>query len=208
MTVIDGMGGMGFGDIAAETIATRLEFFFQRLEIINPQADVIESLINANDYLRVVIEKNPVYEGMGAVVTACLVKGEKACVAQIGDSRLYLFRDNVLKQITKDQNFVAELLESGLITRAEALVHPNKNQVTQAIGPQDQITPVNTEFTVKQRDRLLLCSDGLYGMVSDESIGQILKEKSNMEECAKELLEIANESGGGDNITVVVADLS
>lgn len=201
--VIDGMGGMGNGDVASETIANRI--LFHSKELLETEEKLLPQLAleRANSFLRLVISKNPSLSNMGAVATSCYFTGNTAYFAQVGDTRAYLFRHGELKPITEDQSIVANLLKDGKLTLAEAKNHPQRNVVTQALGPRDHIETVNYQITLQKNDQILLCSDGLTTMLSDEDIAETLTEFSG-QEAVDMLIERANQEGGEDNITVLL----
>lgn len=205
LSVIDGMGGMGNGDIASQTIAERIFFTWKDLAELPPEEIPNGAMLNAHEFIRLVVKKNPQYMSMGAVATSCYIRESTVWVSQVGDTRLYHFHDNIIDQITIDQTLVNALLKSGRITREQLNTHPERHIVTQAIGPQKLITPENYKFEVKEGDKILLCSDGLTGMVDDENIKEILQKYSN-NQCVEELVSKANQNGGEDNITVVLAE--
>ncbi|MCB1178741.1 MAG: serine/threonine-protein phosphatase, partial [Leptospiraceae bacterium] len=144
--------------------------------------------------------------GMGSVATYAYFKQNKIFVSQVGDTRLYLYRNKTLEQITEDQNFVTELVKLGIITKEQAEFHPQRNAVTQAIGAVDEVVPVFHELEVKSGDRLLICSDGLTGMLSDIEIQLILDGSNELNEIVSILIDTANANGGHDNITVILAE--
>ena len=207
LCVIDGMGGMGNGDVASETIASKIISIWNELKELTPSDLPRISLERANDFIQLVVSKNPQYHNMGAVATCCYIFNNKAYISHVGDTRLYLFRDSKLSQITEDQSLVAELVRAGRLTPEQAEVHPERHIVTQAIGPHKTIKTADYDLQVQAGDKLLLCSDGLSGLVRDSDIEKILTEK-NGESCINTLIKKAKENGGDDNITLVIAELS
>lgn len=205
LSVIDGMGGMGNGDIASQTIAERIFFTWKDLQNLAPQDIPHTALLNAHEFIKLVVRKNPEYMSMGAVATACYIKDSYVWVSQVGDTRLYHYNEKKLYQKTEDQSLVYALHKAGRITKEEIDSHPDRHIVTQAIGPQKQILPENSLFEVKEGDKILLCSDGLTGMIPDNKIAEILEEFSG-QKCLEELVSLANQNGGEDNITILVAE--
>lgn len=147
-------------------------------------------------------------EGMGTTCTAAMLEGEKMVVAQVGDSRAYLLHNGVLQQITRDHSVVADLVESGEISPAEARTHQWRSYITRALGLDPYMQADLYEINVAAGDRLMLCSDGLYSMVSDEGISEILQTVANPQEAADVLVDEALAGGGNDNITVIVVDVT
>jgi protein phosphatase len=143
---------------------------------------------------------------MGTTVALALLIGERAYIANVGDSRIYRLRKNKLRQLTKDHSVVSELLDQGRIGPEEAEGHDAKGQITRYIGMQDTAYPHVRSFLLKKGDRLLLCTDGLTDLVADEAIATILGQDSDCRATCEALVKAANAAGGTDNITVVVAD--
>ena len=146
-------------------------------------------------------------EGMGTTLTALLFSGSRAGLVHIGDSRAYLLRDGEFTQITKDDTYVQMLVDEGRISAEEANSHPQRSLLTRAMDGRD----IEPEYSVRQvlpGDRYLICSDGLSGVVSAETIAATLREYSDPEQCVERLISLALRGGGPDNITVIVADAS
>ena len=146
-------------------------------------------------------------DGMGTTLTAAMLEGERLLIAQVGDSRAYLLHKGHLQQITRDHSLMADLIEAGQITPEEARVHPNRSVITRAIGSDIHMRPDIYELNVDAGDRILLCSDGLSSMISNNAIESIMRRQSDAQHCADELVNAALENGGADNVTVVVADV-
>jgi protein phosphatase len=142
--------------------------------------------------------------GMGTTLTAARVDGASALIAHVGDSRAYLLRDGELRQLTADHTLVARMVRSGEITEAEAEVHPHKNVLTRAIGTDEEVEVDEETIELLDGDRLLLCSDGLTGMVTEDQIQAILDNSEQPQQAADRLVKAANRAGGIDNISVVV----
>ena len=136
-----------------------------------------------------------------------MLEGERLLIAQVGDSRAYLLHKGHLQQITRDHSLMADLIEAGQITPEEARVHPNRSVITRAIGSDIHMRPDIYELNVDAGDRILLCSDGLSSMISNNAIESIMRRQSDAQHCADELVTAALENGGADNVTVVVADV-
>lgn len=141
---------------------------------------------------------------MGTTLSVAVIEGATLSIGHLGDSRVYLLRDRALTQITPDHSWVAEEVARGAITPDEARKHPRRNLLTKAVGTQPKVEPTTLSVPLQQADMLLLCSDGLHGLVSDESIAAVLSSKAP-DEAAQVLVDMANTAGGTDNVTVVVA---
>ncbi|MDX1957656.1 MAG: protein phosphatase 2C domain-containing protein [Leptospiraceae bacterium] len=208
LLVADGMGGAAAGETAAAlVISSARAYSKEAINEVTPMEIAYNSLIIAHEACRIVVEKNPSLAGMGSVATIVFVKDEKAFIAQVGDTRLYLYRNHSLEQITEDQNLVTELVKFGLITEEQAQYHPQRNAVTQAVGAGDDLNPVETILELEIGDKLLLCSDGLNGTVSDVEIQLILDGSNDLEDVLQTLIDTANANGGHDNITIILAEI-
>ncbi|MBQ3181682.1 MAG: serine/threonine-protein phosphatase, partial [Clostridia bacterium] len=175
------------------------------VETVIPTKDLLLQAIDcANNSVYKMSKNTPALHGMGTTVTACVISGDKVTAAQVGDSRLYLIRDNKITQITKDHSLVEMLVESGEITKEDAKHHPQKNVITRAIGTNSSVETDIYEFSLKKEDVLLLCSDGLVNMVEDEKILSIVTDSAEFSTLANVLVKEAELAGGHDNITVVL----
>ena len=145
--------------------------------------------------------------GMGTTLTGMVILGNQIVVSQIGDSRAYLCRSGTLTQITHDQSLVNQLLDSGQITPEQAKLFEHSNVILQALGVQEDIEVVLSSETLRRGDRVMLCSDGLVGVVSDEEIQEVLASTEDLAETARKLIDLARSGGGPDNITVIVAQV-
>ena len=162
---------------------------------------------SANQQLRDTVDANPAMEGMGTTLTAMLFSGSKIGMVHIGDSRAYVLRDGEFGQITKDDTYVQMLIDEGRITPEEADSHPQRHLLYRALDGRD----AEPEYSVREAhagDRYLLCSDGLSGVVSAETIAATLREYVDANQCAERLVQLALRGGGPDNITVIVADVT
>lgn len=202
--VADGMGGHAAGEVASEIAIESISENAPRSVDAVGLAHAVEQ---ANqDIIKAVIDGKG-KEGMGTTCTAAVVDGNQICIAQIGDSRAYLLHHGHLQQITRDHSLMADLIDAGQITPAEARVHPNRSLITRALGSDPNVVADQYQIEVEEGDRLLLCSDGLCGMLEDGIIEGFLNEVSNPQKCADKLVEQANIHGGADNITVVIVDV-
>ena len=206
--VADGMGGHNAGEVAS-ALAIATVRSGARGGIFTP-AQFRELVQQANTAIYTASLDDSTQSGMGTTLTAlAVVPGEEPAVlvANVGDSRTYLFRNNVLTRISVDHSYVQELVNEGIITPEEARVHPRRNIVTRAMGIDRNVQVDVFQQLVRTGDRLLLCSDGLVDEVPDADIAQILREHTNPQETAEALVLVANANGGRDNTTVIVVDV-
>ncbi|MGY1708925.1 PP2C family protein-serine/threonine phosphatase [Geodermatophilus sp. SYSU D00758] len=205
LAVADGMGGHAAGDVASKVVIAALE----HLDDDAPSGDMLQALREAvfdgSEHLREVIRESPQLEGMGTTLTAVLFAGGRLALCHVGDSRAYLLRDGVLTQITHDDTFVQTLIDDGRITPEEANHHPQRSLLLRALNGQD-VDPDLSMREARAGDRYLLCSDGLSGVVSEETLAEALTDP-DPQATADRLVELALRSGGPDNITVIVADV-
>lgn len=202
--VADGMGGHEAGEVASEiTINT--------LNDLTPQSADAEALARAVVAANLNVIKAPSQgvgrEGMGTTLTAAILEKERLVIAQVGDSRAYLLHNGSLQQLTRDHSLMADMIEAGQLTEAEARVHPNRSVITRAIGSDPHMQPDLYELNVETGDRLLLCSDGICGMIEDHEIASIMRQAPSAQSCADQLVEAALAAGGFDNATAVVVDV-
>lgn len=205
--VADGMGGHEAGELAsAATVASVVNAAKLATEADEVLAHLSDAVITAGEYIADVVAANRELTGMGTTMTAVAIRGERMAVAHVGDSRAYLLRDGDFQQITKDHTFVQTLVDAGEITKAEAAVHPRRNLMMRAI---DGIHAVDVDLSVREAkvgDRLLLCSDGLCGVVAEEEM-RIALSASDLTSAVTELIDSAIAAGAPDNVTVIVADI-
>lgn len=201
--VADGMGGHNAGEIASAEAVNTLKSSITTAD--NTTKDVLLTAIQcANNAIYKMSKQTPSMHGMGTTITACVISENTVTAAQVGDSRLYLIKDNEITQITKDHSLVEMLIESGSITKEDAKTHPQKNVITRALGTNNSVEADVYEFKVGEDDVLLLCSDGLVNMVEDEKILSMITECHDFENLADKLIAEAEDAGGHDNITVVL----
>lgn len=205
LVLSDGMGGHAAGEVASEiTVNTICERF---KETQRPATtEFLESaILTANLNVYRMAASSPKYAGMGATVVCTVIDGSMIYSANVGDSRMYLFRAGQLTQITHDHSFVQELLDIGRITENEAAVHPMRNVITRSIGAEIRIEPSCYTFGTGSGDWLLLCSDGLSGVLSEHAICDILSEETTADQKADALIASAFDAGSHDNISVCIA---
>lgn len=205
--VADGMGGHEAGELAsAATIASVVDAATLATDADEVLAHLSDAVITAGEYIADVVSANRELAGMGTTMTAVVIRGDRLAVAHVGDSRAYLLRDGDFQQITKDHTFVQTLVDAGEITKAEAAVHPRRNLMMRAI---DGIHAVDVDLSVREAkvgDRLLLCSDGLCGVVAEEEM-RIALSATDLTSAVTELIDSAIAAGAPDNVTVIVADV-
>lgn len=220
LVVADGMGGHKGGEIASRMAVDILSDYISRvmegsdsfLGVFDGrhsrEANLLASGIRlANRAIHEAATANPSWQGMGTTIVAALIKNDRAAVAHAGDSRLYRLHDGELRQVTEDHSLVAEQARQGLITAEEAARSSRKNVITRALGQWENLEIDMQDLALADGDRLLLCSDGLSGMVSDPEIAALLKAYPLPQSACTALVEVANSYGGKDNVTVVVAAL-
>jgi PPM family protein phosphatase len=215
--VADGMGGHAAGEVASRlAVETISEFIVHTVEDdgtwpheYNEQFSrntnrLLSAMIIANTRLIEAMKQDARLRGMGTTVVACLLDENRASIAHVGDSRAYLIRQEGLSRITSDHSWVFEQVRAGMLTEAEAEKHPLRNVITRALGGGNSVVPEAAEIDLEEGDLLLLCSDGLTGMVSEEDILRIVTEHESLDEACRTLVDRANEQGGNDNITAVL----
>ncbi len=217
LVLADGMGGYKAGEVASEiavlTLTAELtEAMLHKASIrfmpgLLPESQMLMNAIDkANATIYQVSQEQPQCAGMGTTLVVGIFTDNKLVVGHIGDSRLYCLRDEALIQVTEDHSLLQEQLNSGLITLEQAKTASHKNLVTRALGIDPEVEPEVQAFDVEVDDLFLLCSDGLTDMVEDELIKKILLDANgNIEFAANKLVQVANESGGKDNISVIIA---
>lgn len=209
MLVCDGMGGPAAGDVAAQLAANSIKQGLQA-EGDNvgrsPTHSLKRAVLVANRVILDEANAHPEERGMGTTCTAALVSPDRLAIAQVGDSRAYLMRDGHLRPLTRDQTLVADLLDSGALKHDQVDQFPFRHVLAQALGTKPNVHPVITEIEVREGDRVLLCSDGLHGAVSDATIAAILSGARQVADASQALIDAALAAGGPDNVTVVVAD--
>lgn len=208
--VADGMGGHVAGEVASREAVEAMQAAFTSPASPSSASedDLRQAVRTANGAVWKRGADEPSYRGMGTTVTAvAVIDGDRLAVANVGDSRTYLLRDDNLHQLTDDHSFVQEAVRSGQLTRNQAESHPRRSQLTRALGVSDDVDVDVQTIDPLSGDRLLLCSDGLWDEVGDELIAMVLSGRDDPEEAASELVRWAKEAGGRDNITVIVVDV-
>ncbi|HJQ46058.1 MAG TPA: PP2C family serine/threonine-protein phosphatase [Amycolatopsis sp.] len=205
LALADGMGGHAAGEVASKVVIASLA----PLDDDEPGDDLLSQLREAvgggNAAISELVANDPDLDGMGTTLTAMLFSGARMGMVHVGDSRAYLLRNGQFAQITRDDSFVNELLEQGRITADQAATHPQRSLLLKALTGHE-VEPSLTVREARAGDRYLLCSDGLSGMVSDETLAEAIQ-IPDPQDCADRMIELALKGGGTDNVTVIVADV-
>ncbi|MET0634475.1 MAG: Stp1/IreP family PP2C-type Ser/Thr phosphatase [Chitinophagaceae bacterium] len=202
-SVCDGMGGHVGGATASSLAVKVILEFISTSEVDNPSVTINNALISANQRILEAAEENPELKGMGTTATVLLVQPEAIYLGHVGDSRIYIFSSGELYRLTSDHSFVQTLVDNGAITEEQAETHPRKNELLKALGVNDAIQPTLSQ-PVKPivGDILMLCTDGLCGLVNDGQMQQVLQSNPSLASAADQLVLAAKQAGGYDNITV------
>jgi len=217
--VADGVGGNAKGEVASAESVELVHSWVKRwrktlaAHVADPSPEnsgmvrrLLESAVQSACYMVFGMgQLDPRQKGMSSTLSSLLISANTAYIAQVGDSRVYLTRDGKTAQLTEDHTLVNFRLKLGLITAEEAANSPGKNVITRAVGHQDYVEVDTIELEIQSGDRFMLCSDGLHGYLLDGEVDGLLK--GEREAVANRLIELANERGGRDNITVVVSDV-
>jgi protein phosphatase len=216
----DGMGGRMYGEVAS-TMA--VEFLSRCIENERPkhlarldrneQGAMLTNLMDewvrgVNGAIYQKGQQDERYRDMGTTLVAIVGFGPQALLVHVGDSRAYSWHEGVLKQITEDHSFVNSQVKQGMMTEQEARESNQRNIITRAVGTADRVKPDITIHTLRKGERLILCSDGLSDMIDDAAISAIMGQEGDLEASAEALVDAANEAGGKDNITVILAELA
>jgi len=210
--VADGMGGYEGGQEASRLAVETLVAVYRKFAGDDPQAALVEALQSAHEQIRQYSFAHPELRGMGTTCTAAAIvrsaEGDELYYVHVGDTRLYLIRDGQITRVTRDHSYVGRLVESGMISPEEAETHPQRNILTAALGTNPELimdSPLRPE-PLRPEDVLLICSDGLWGQMRDVEILAAVENKS-AEQAGHDLIELARERGGPDNITVEILRL-
>ncbi|WP_348789585.1 PP2C family serine/threonine-protein phosphatase [Leifsonia sp. NPDC080035] len=208
--VADGMGGHAGGDVASAIAVTRIREADREYETASEAEFALQSaLIAANSLLAETVFEHPELTGMGTTVSALIRVGDRIALAHIGDSRIYLYRDGELKQVSTDHTFVQRLVDSGRITEEEAMVHPRRSVLMRVLGDVDASPEIDTWILETQPgDRWLICSDGLSGVVKNDDLKNALAAKEGPKQVADKLLKQSLDAGAPDNVTAVILDIA
>ena len=209
LLVCDGMGGANAGNVESRFAAD--SFLADAAGALDSAPDeimrhktMLHALEKANDTVFGLAGRQPEFRGMGTTLVGAFVQGREASILNVGDSRAYLFDGETLRQVSEDHSYVEEMRRLGRISAEDARTHPQKNLITRAVGVDATVDGDLFEVELRDTDILLLCSDGLTGMVEDEKIAEVLAKAGTLEDKGRELLTLALEGGGRDNITVAL----
>lgn len=205
LAVCDGMGGQAAGDVASQLAVNIIENILTDNIFESPEEAIRRSILAANQGVLNRTAQNPELEGMGSTCVMLIVKDGRVHCGWVGDSRIYYIANHTIRQISHDQSYVQQLLDSGQITKGEAANHPQKNEITNCIGLQGMTAPdtVAVPIVPEPGSVFLLCTDGLSGMVEERQIEHVVSNtKMSLQQKADRLVTMANEAGGVDNITV------
>jgi protein phosphatase len=211
--IADGVGGNRSGEIASQSALDALEKFIRHNppEWLGSRDEVFRyfraAVTYVNQFIIKLSEVKPQYTGMATTLAFAYIRENEMYVANVGDSRVYLAHGDMIQQITDDHTYVNDLVKMGAITKEEAHLHARKNVITRAIGANANNEPDCFSVPLEKGDRVLLCSDGLYDEVDDETMLKVLTATDDMARCAEKLVAMANENGGNDNISVICVDL-
>jgi protein phosphatase len=207
--VADGMGGHQAGDVASElgTNTFLREYKLRRSAGMDIREAMEESIYKANDSILQMAASDPRKSGMGTTFSACVVYDSFAHIIHVGDSRVYMVRDEHLSRMTRDQTFVEKMVEEGRISEEEAREHPQKNILYMSLGAQESFEPeARSDIEINDGDIFVICSDGLNNMISDDVILEYTLSYPP-EEAVERLIEAANDMGGMDNITILIVEV-
>jgi serine/threonine protein phosphatase PrpC len=212
IAVADGMGGHAAGEVASRIAVEVLQSLTSALISTEIDEDSVEDLLmhslhSIDSEISVVTDEDLDKRGMGTTLTALLIRDKYISLLHVGDSRCYRLRGNTLEQLSNDHTVIQELLDQGAISPAEAVEHPQRSMLTQALRGDGDVTPVLQMYEIKKGDRYLLCSDGLSGVLTEKEIKIGLK-KSDKDEAVKFLVDATYVNGAPDNVTVLIADIS
>lgn len=222
VVLADGMGGYNAGEVASgiavSVLATEVKHFLQDIKPEEPDAfsgedtGVVllrDNVQKANASIFHAAESQPQYSGMGTTIVSALFYDDRVAVAHVGDSRMYRLRSETFESITRDHSLLQEQIDSGIISKEDARTSKNKNLVTRAVGIDAEVEAEVHVHEVQVGDIYLLCSDGLNDMVEDDEIGDALQMlRANLSLAASELIQMANDNGGRDNISVIIVKIN
>ena len=209
--VADGMGGCNAGEVASSSaIEAFLAYFWKEMQHADSE-DVLDlmtgAMAAANKEVYDKSNSAREFAEMGTTIVAAAVREDKLYVAHVGDSRAYLFRKKEMMPLTTDHSYVMELVKMGNITKEEAANHPKRNVITRAVGIKNSVEADTAIHPVKKGDIVMLCTDGLSGMLKDEEMAKILSKRATLDRKAAILVEEANKHGGHDNISLILVEI-
>lgn len=204
----DGMGGYNGGEIASKLAVQTAKNYIQNnfKDIEKDKDSIIQLLGSSMEYANMVVyeksKENPELQGMGTTLEICLIYNNKVYIGHVGDSRIYRIRKQFIRKLTQDHSYVQKLVKEGTITKEQAAHHPQKNMLMKALGCNAFVEPDVMVKGFLKDDILIICSDGLTNLVDQETIYEMASK--NIEQATKDLVKLANDRGGYDNITVVI----
>ncbi|MDV6376761.1 Stp1/IreP family PP2C-type Ser/Thr phosphatase [Sporosarcina sp. GW1-11] len=210
--IADGMGGHKGGDFASATAVEKIgeQFMLATIDVETEQdwSDLLfDAVVDVNLFLYTKAQQDDAYKGMGTTLDIALILPRRCLVFHVGDSRIYQVIGKAIQQITKDHSFVNVLVDSGEITEQEAEVHPQRNWIMKAVGSEKSIVPDLCEISLPSSSYLLLCTDGLSNKIEKEIMLDIVLSDASLAHKADIFIELANERGGEDNITVILLEM-
>lgn len=212
--VADGMGGHSGGDIASQLSVQVMSDYLKAHPTEDPQSYMKEMFLEVNRAILNKASENPELQGMGTTLSAIQFNGPQLVIGNVGDSRVYMINHKHIFQLTRDHSFVQEKLNMGIYTRMEALKDPQKNVLVRSVGFEEELLVDIFNYRICKNDIFLICSDGLHGKVSDSDILHLVHQGipnpaqakiEDVEKTVKELVQLANQNGGQDNISVILA---
>lgn len=206
LLVADGMGGAAAGDLASAVVTTVARDADERLQGEEMIRHMEKVVADANTRLAQLVTEDLTLDGMGTTFCGAMFDGLQFAITHVGDSRCYLLRDGELKQLTHDHSWVQQLIDEGRLTPKQAETHPHRSLITRVLNGQKNVAPDLELFDAAEGDRIMFCSDGLSGLISDDRIQQALGEE-DLALAVEDMAAAANRAGGHDNITVVLADV-
>src|SRR5436305_7882201 len=204
--VADGMGGHAAGEVASEIAVDTVSNVYYQDDSDDVAYSLLHAIKRANALIHQRAAENMLRSGMGTTCVAAVLRGNMAYIANVGDSRAYLVRDGQVKQVSQDHSLVAEQVRAGLLTEDQARTHAQRNVITRCLGTQADVEIDVFPEQLEDKDALVLCTDGLSGLVSDDEIRRIV-DQAGPQESVYHLVERANENGGPDNITAIVVSV-
>lgn len=201
--VTDGMGGYKGGEIASSLAIDEIKKYLDQVEQFDENI-LTTAIMAANQLIWNKVQNNPELKGMGTTAVLVAESKNELYWANVGDSRLYIFKDQILTQVSTDHSMVQELYAHGQLTKEEAQEHPKRNLLTRAVGVELELKVDSGSISMKPGDRILLCSDGLTGYVTDEMIASVLTKEPDDERAIKELIDIVYDLGAKDNVTIII----
>ena len=207
--IADGMGGYEGGQEASRLAVETVREVYSEFAANDPQQALLEAFVTAHERIQSYARNNPAFHGMGTTCTALAVRGQELYFAHVGDSRLYLVRGSVISRLTRDHSYVGRLVESGIVRSEDAENHPQRHILTAALGAGMEVAAdvPRPALELQEGDTLVLCTDGLWGVVSEQELAGVINRHRPAESCVA-LVNLALERGGPDNITVQVLRLA